>query len=346
MTENPPSCNNGVTIPEEHNVPNNVLVTGSSGLVGSHLIAHLLQRDIKVRALYRKDIPQIAGSETIEWVKGDILDVVSLENALENIDHVYHCAAMVSFNRKHKQHMFSVNIDGTANIVNEALNAGVKKLCYVSSVAAIGKQNKGIVINETMSWNESATNSNYAISKYHAEGEVWRGIGEGLQAVIVNPSIILGASDWNKGSSKIFKTAYSEFPWYTDGATGFVDVNDVVDAMLQLMESNVTGQRFILSADNCSFKDVFTAAAIAFGKKPPNKKVSPLLAEIVTLFEGMKSLFTGDEPLLTKETAQSAQSVVRFSNNKLKKFLPNFNYTSLNQTISRVCKELLDRYQL
>jgi dihydroflavonol-4-reductase len=173
------------------------------------------------------------------------------------VEQVYHCAAIVTFNSRRRQEMFKINIEGTANVVNAALDAGIKKMVYVSSVAALGRIREEGPINETMNWTEETSNSAYGQSKYLAEMQVWRGIGEGLNAVMVNPVIILGPGDWNSGSSQIFKTAYDEFPWYTDGSTGFVDVRDVAKAMIELMNSNVTAERFILSAENKTYAEVF-----------------------------------------------------------------------------------------
>ena len=255
------------------------------------------------------------------------------------------CAAIVSFAPQDKRQMFATNIEGTANVVNTSINAGVKKLCFVSSVSALGQRRKGGEIDESMNWNDETSGSNYGRSKYFAEMEVWRGIGEGLKAVIVNPVIILGAGNWNQGSSKIFKTAFEEFPYYTDGESGFVDIRDVISIMTQLMESNISGERFIVSSENRKYKDIFTAIANAFGKKPPHRKVSAFAAAIVWRFYVLKSIFTNDISLLTRETARSAQAVVRYNNNKIKKYLPSFYYTSLDETIKRVCSELLQQQQ-
>jgi dihydroflavonol-4-reductase len=317
-----------------------IFVTGGTGLVGSHLLQELIKQGKPVKALYRNVIPEIPFKEKIEWVRGDILDVITLEEFMKGVNEVYHCAAIVSFNPKTRGAMFKVNVEGTINVVNACLEAGVRKLCYVSSVAALGRIRNNQEVDEKMNWSEETSNSNYGKSKHLAEVEVWRGISEGLQAVIVNPVIILGAGDWSKGSSGIFKSAYDQFPWYTEGVSGFVDVKDVVKAMIQLMESNISEQRFILSEGNHSYKEVFTLIAKEFRKKPPHKKVSTFMASLVWRLEGIKAMFTGKYPLLTRETAQTAQAVVHFNNMKLNKFLPHFSYTPLPDTIKRVCKEL------
>lgn len=317
-----------------------IFVTGGTGLVGSHLIGELAKQGKFVKAVYRNRIPDLINNENIEWIKGDIMDVVFMEEALQDIDFVYHCAGIVSYDPRRKQQMFDINVEGTANMVNASINAGVKKLCFVSSVAALGQLRRGEEIDEMMNWSEEAGNSNYGKSKYMAEMEVWRGIGEGLDTVIVNPSIILGAGNWNEGSTKIFKTAFEEFPWYTEGETGFVDVNDVVRIMIQLMESNISGERFIVSAENRRLKNIFTVIANAFGRKPPHKKVTPFIAGLVWRFEALKSMLTNEFALLTRETARSAQTVVRYNNSKLKNYFPTFAYTPIDETIKRVCNEL------
>ncbi|MEI8059744.1 MAG: NAD-dependent epimerase/dehydratase family protein, partial [Ferruginibacter sp.] len=315
-------------------------VTGGAGLLGKELITQLLAQGKKVRAIYNKTpLPQFS-SINLQQFQCNILDVVGLEEAMEGIEQVYHCAAIVTFNPKRKHEMFKVNIEGTANIVNASLEAGVQKMVHVSSVAALGRIRENTMIDETMNWTEETSNSNYGQSKYLAEMEVWRGIGEGLNAVMVNPTIILGAGDWNSSSSKIFQSAYNEFPWYTEGTTGFVDVKDVAKAMIELMESDITAQRFIISAENSTYHEVFNLIANAFGKKPPHKKVSPFIAKMVWRIEAIKSWFTKQDPLLTKETAKTAMAKVNFDNSKLKQFLPGFTYLTIEESIVATCAAL------
>jgi len=254
---------------------------------------------------------------------------------------------VVAFNPPYRDERRKINVEGTTNVVNASLANDVKKLCYVSSVAALGRIRNGQEVNESMNWTKETSNSEYGKSKYLAEMEVWRGMGEGLQAVIVNPSIILGAGDWSKsGSSRLFKSVYEEFPWYTDGVSGFVDVHDVVKAMMELMENDVFAQRFILSGTNYSYRNLFTDIANCFGKKPPHKKVTPLIAATVWRWEALKSKLTGSDPLLTKETTLTAQATVNYNNSKIKKFLPGFEYTPIKDSISRICGELKEKYGL
>ena len=323
-----------------------IFVTGASGLVGSHLIQSLLAKGKTVRAIYRHQIPSFKGAEKVNWVAGDLLDVSALTDAMEGATHVYHCAAIVSFSPSKAAMMIKANQEGTANLVNICLDQKVEKLVFVSSVAALGRIREDAPIDESMHWTPETSNSIYGKSKYLAEMEVWRAMAEGLNIAIVNPVIIFGAGDWNKGSSEIFKSSYHQFPWYTSGISGFVDVLDVVDAMQLLMDSPIIGERYIISAENLSYQTVFTKIANAFSKKPPSRKVTPLLAAIVWRLEAIKSLFTGKTPLLTKETAATAQAKVYFNNEKFLKAFPSFQYRSMDTTIQRVCAELTELHQL
>lgn len=323
-----------------------ILVTGATGLVGSNLIQQLVLNGKSVRAIYRKEIPLNDCHKKVNWVKGDILDILSLEDAMQDVQQVYHCAAVVSFNPAKIKSLQKTNIEGTANVVNACISSGVQKLLFVSSVAALGRIRVDKPIDESMNWTPETSNSEYGKTKYMSELEVWRGMGEGLSVAVVNPVIILGAGDWNSGSSAIFKSAYDEFPWYTSGMSGFVDVQDVVSAMITIMQSSVSGERFIISGSNAFYKDVFTMMAKYFHKKAVHKKVTPFLANIVWRLEALKSKFTGKDPLLTKETAKTAQACVQFNNTKLMQYFPNFKYTNLEKSIERICEELKLKYNL
>ncbi|HMO61988.1 MAG TPA: NAD-dependent epimerase/dehydratase family protein [Ferruginibacter sp.] len=318
-----------------------ILVTGGAGLVGRELIAQLLAKGEAVTAIYHKTALPAFNSPLLTALQCDILDVVGLEALMQGIDKVYHCAALVNFTPSRKQELYKINVEGTANVVNAALQASVKKILHVSSVAALGRIRKNEVVNENMQWTPGTSNSNYGQSKYLGEMEVWRGAGEGLEAVVVNPSIILGPGNWNSGSAQMFKSVYDGFPWYSEGVTGFVDVRDVAKAMIELMDSDISGERFILSAHNRTYKEVFELIAKAFGKKAPHKKVTPLLAALVWRLEKIKSLFNGKAPLVTKETAETALVQVKYDNSKLKKFLPGFEYRLIEDTVQYTCEQLL-----
>ena len=326
-----------------------VLVTGGTGLVGSHLLFSLVKKGEKVRALKRNssDIKNVGKvfsyysidhqqlASQIEWVDGDILDVCSLTEAMENVAVVYHCAAIISFDPKDNELMMKTNVTGTANIVNAALEKKVKKLCYVSSVAALGEVRTEI--NETVFWKSSPKNSNYSISKYAAEREVWRGIEEGLNAVIVNPSVIIGGGDWDKSSSRMIRRAYKKISFYAEGVTGFVDVHDLTAIMIQLTEGNINKERFIVSSENLSYKDFFSVANACFGNKPPTIKVGKLLYEMAWRTANIKSYVTGKQTSITKEIARTACQKNYYSNKKIKDTL-GFEFIPVKKSIEDTCR--------
>lgn len=279
--------------------------------------------------------------EKVEWVEGDLFDISLLEEAMKGTNAIVHAAAMVSFSSKEHAAMLKTNIEGTANVVNAALNTGVPRMLHVSSVAAMGRTANGEHVTEKKQWEDSAINTTYAISKYTAELEVWRGIGEGLDAVIINPSTILGYGDWNNSSCAIFKNAYNEFPWYSNGVNGFVAVEDVAKAAVLLLESNISNERFIVNADNWSFKQVFDCMADAFGKKRPHREATPFLSAMAWRIEKVKSVFSGKPTLLTKETARIAQTATYFDNSKICSVLPGFNFMALDDCINNACNHYL-----
>jgi nucleoside-diphosphate-sugar epimerase len=313
-----------------------ILVTGGAGLIGTELIQQLLSGGNSVRAIFNKT-PLNIHHENLEQVPCDILDVIALEQVFENVEKLYHCAGLVSFIPADEGRLYKINVDGTANIVNAAVNAGVKKMVHVSSVSAMGRIRPGEEIHEGMYWTAKTSNSIYGHSKYLGEMEVWRGIAEGLEAVIVNPVTVLGPGNWNDGSSKIFKSAYEEMPWYTEGINGFVDVRDVASVMLQLMESNVSGERFIISSGNHAFRDVYNHIASGFNKKPPHKKVTPFISKLIVIMGKINHVFNDKSPLITKETAATAMAKVYFNNKKLFSFLPGFTYRPITDTVKYTC---------
>lgn len=322
-----------------------VLITGGTGFLGAYIIQELVEQGYAVRALRRSHklpffIPATV-LEKVEWVDGDILDLVSLDEAMEGIDAIIHSAAKVSFDPKEKKELYHINIDGTANMVNMALEKGIRRFVHISSVAALGRTASGDRVTEEKKWQHSKLNTQYAISKYHAEREVWRGMGEGLDVVVLNPSTILGYGDWNTSSCAIFKNTFKEFPWYTNGVNGFVDVRDVARAAVLLMKSGITGERFIVNGDNWSFRQLLNTIAEGFHKKLPSREATPFLGEIAWRLEKYKSLFSGKKPLLTQQSARIAQSKTYFEHHKLLKALPGFSFTPLTQSIQSACDKYL-----
>jgi dihydroflavonol-4-reductase len=323
-----------------------ILVTGGTGFLGAYILRELVEKGYPVRAIHRQGtIPFFLPAsirEKVEWIRCDIRDPVGLEDAMTGADAVVHAAAKISFTQKERKELWSVNIDGTANVVNTALTLGVRRFLYVSSVAALGRTGEKEEVTEEKSWENSRYNTNYAISKFRGEMEVWRAIGEGLPAVIVNPGTILGFGDWNHTSCAIFRSAYNEFPWYTEGINGFVDVRDAAKAIVRLLQSDITGERYILNGDNWSWRQLFETMANAFGRKPPTREATPLLTAFAWRAEKLKSLVTGRPALLTRESARVAASKTLFSNRKILQLLPDFHFTPLEETVRTACHAYLD----
>ncbi|MCF6296396.1 MAG: SDR family oxidoreductase [Flavobacteriaceae bacterium] len=330
-----------------------ILVTGGTGLVGSHLLYHLLLENDTVKAIHQKTsdintVKKVFSYYTsdfenifskITWIEADLNNIPALKNAFESVIYVYHCAALVSFDSADYQKMRKINIDGTTNIVNFCISNSIKKLCFVSSVAAIEKDNSSL-IDESKNWNNTLSKNGYAITKHGAEMEVWRASQEGVDVIIVNPGVILGSGYWQKGSGKIFKQIYNGFNFYTEGITGFVGVKDVVQIMQKLMLSDIKNERYILVSENVSFKEVFFQIADVFNKKRPRFKVVPFLSEMVWRLDTLKSFFFRTPALLTKSSAKSSQSKNYFSSQKIITSLP-YQFESIEKSIQGVCKDFL-----
>ena len=333
-----------------------IFITGCTGLVGSHLVAELVKsqqstvnsQQSTVKLLCRKNsdlsllnnvlsrygINEIPAN--VEFVYGDVLDYDILESAMKDVDEVYHCAAVVSFDPSDKGSLMRVNVEGTKNMVNAALHCKVNKFCHVSSIAALGRALEGESIDEESPWTRSKNNSVYSNSKHEAEMEVWRGIAEGLNATIVNPSLILGAGRWDSSSCELFNTVAKGFPFYTEGVNGFVDVKDVARAMIMLMENNKFGQRYCLNGALISYKELFTLMAQNFNVKVPYIKVGKTLSEIAWRIFWIIGKLQGKKPLITKETARTATRKYSYSSAKIIREL-DFKFTPIEESIKEIC---------
>ncbi|MFN0016131.1 MAG: SDR family NAD(P)-dependent oxidoreductase [Saprospiraceae bacterium] len=321
-----------------------ILLTGATGFIGAYMLRLLLNKGYRVRALRRADsridlIRDIA--HEAEWAKGDVTDLGALEDAFDGITHVCHCAAMVSFHPKDSRRMMQVNVEGTANMVNLALDFGVQKFVHVSSIAALGRAKNRPNLNEKCQWVQSSDNSQYAISKYLSEQEVWRGHAEGLPVAIANPSVVLGSGYWDVGTGKMFKQVHSGLKFWSVGSTGLVDVRDVSQFLLLLLESDISGERFILNGRNTSFRDLFFLIADELDARRPSVKVTPLLAEIAWRVERLKEKLLGTEPIVTKESARASVSSYFYDNAK-SLTVPDFTYRPLEQTVQQTAKQFLD----
>jgi len=317
-----------------------VLVTGATGFLGSELVRQLLQKGEKVRALKRDTsvIPSILkNKEAIDWVNADLLDYYGLEDAIQGITKVYHCAAIISFAPKEKKQMMKVNVEGTVNLLNACVANSIHKFLHVSSVAALGESKKGELIDEKHHWEFGPSQSSYSVSKYESEMEVFRASAEGLNTVIVNPSIIIGKNAGSDGSGQLFETIREGMSFYPDGSFGYVNVEDVVSAMIMLMESDISNERFIISAENWTYRNLFTEIALHMGKNPPTIALQPWMLNAARLGKGLLSILTGTENSLSKETVRSAFKKQNYSNEKIKKTL-NLEFRSVKDSILEICK--------
>ncbi|WP_291400303.1 NAD-dependent epimerase/dehydratase family protein [Daejeonella sp.] len=316
-----------------------ILVTGATGFLGSELIRQLILKGEKVRAIKRESsiLPALLKNETeIEWFTADILDYFALKDAMEGISKVYHCAAFISFDPADKKLLRKVNVEGTINLLNVSMEMNVSRFLHVSSVAALGESKKEELITENEHWEHGPNASNYSISKYESEMEVFRANAEGLNTIIVNPSIIIGKNAGNQGSGQLFETIQKGLNYYPGGSFGYVDVEDVAKSMILLMDSDISDERFIINAENWSYRDFFTEIADNFGKKPPQIALMPWMMNLAYLGTRFLSFFTGKKHGLTSETASSAFKKSNFSNEKVKKTL-NLEFKPIKQSISEIC---------
>lgn len=321
-----------------------ILVTGGTGFLGAHLLVKLCQKYDQIAAIYRsssnfdyvKRVFKVYQSEhlfsKIQWRSADLLDIFSLDDVLVDVKQLYHCAGEVAFTPDKSKDVALLNTEGTANLVAAALNVPNLRMVHVSSIAALGRSRLDDVIDEKRTWKNDPNNSQYAISKYNAEREVWRGIEEGLNAAIVNPAVILGYINWSEGTGQMFDKVYRGLKFYTEGVTAYVDVQDVARFMILLMESDIQAQRFILAAENATFKTVFSSIAAHLGVKAPSVYANKWMSNLAWRWEAFKYKLTKKMPLITKETARNAHLKCYYSNNKSKE-LGGFTYTHLEDTI-------------
>lgn len=317
-----------------------VFLTGITGLVGSFIADFLVHNGYQVKALIRNATNQHYLNPNITFIEGDLLDPLLLNQEIDGCEYVIHCAAIISFSSNKINDMMLVNIEGTKNIVNASILNKVKKLIHISSIAAIGRDPKTLTITENAQWTESTLNTNYAKSKYLSELEVWRGIEEGVDAIILNPSVVLGVGNWNKSSSKFFKYVFDEKPFYTKGNINIVDVRDLAAIVVKALSSTKTNERYIVSNAVVTYKSFFDQMAERFNKKSPQILVTPWMAAIAWRVEGIKAFFTQKEPLVTKETAHQSRSAFVYVNEKV---IADFNhqFIPLSDTLDWACKAYL-----
>lgn len=331
-----------------------VLVTGGTGLVGAHLLLHLLQKGIQIRAIHRKGsnlnrVKKVFSYYTedasslfkkIDWVESDLNDIPALELAFDNIEYVYHAAALISFNPRDYEKLLKINAEGTANIVNLCVSNTIKKLCYVSTIGTIGKSINDTLATEENEWSDQNVNV-YALSKYEAEMEVWRGSQEGLPVVMVNPGVILGPGFWDTGSGALFTTANKGYKFYPPGGTGFITVQDVIKMMTSLMDSQIENERFIAVAENLSFQEILTRLTKELGQPVPKKKLRYWQLEIGRIGDAIWSALTGNPRRITKNTIHTMKHRDSYANQKIKDLL-DFRFEPLDPAITFSCRRFLE----
>lgn len=316
-----------------------IAITGANGLLGSFIVRKLIEKNSPFVALKREssDTSLLDDvQEKINWRTADILNPVQLHEAVDGCTHVIHAAAFVSFNPYRADDVIEMNTIGTRNVVNACLEQNIKRLVHISSVAALGRQKGQTLIDEQNKWVDNSYNSVYADSKYRAELEVYRGQEEGLNTVIMNPSVILAAADWNRSSAKLFKYVNQRRPFYIDAFLNYVDVRDVASCVYELLYREERSQRFIINAGNISFKDFFDKVATHFQTKPPSIKLSKKMLKIVAEIETVRSWFTRAEPMVTRETARLANTHFLYDNKKIREIL-NFEFQTIDNTLEWCC---------
>ncbi len=307
------------------------LVTGATGFIGSHVLYRLAKLNRPVRALYRntekiKHVKRVFGYmdhaasellDRITWVQGDVSDYQFVMDCMKDVSWVYHVAGLVSHTRKGVRAMEQVNVKGTENIVNACLEQNAGKLCHVSSIAALGISEDGQMVDESVLWQPGISTSQYALTKYRGEMEVWRGIYEGLQAVIVNPSLVIGPGMWLGPGAPLFTRVYKGLSFYPEGSCGYVDVRDVAEIMIKLMDSGIAAERFILNTDNLKHRDFINLVADAMHKKRPYIPVNPFIIKMACIAEKFRSLIAGTSPIITKQALETAAASISYSNQKI-----------------------------
>ena len=332
-----------------------ILVTGGTGLLGANLLAELIKRGQSVKAIKRKKSSMQLVEKTfrranlslsgIEWHTADVTDMNSLQEPMNGVENIFHCAAVVSFNPAVAQHMINVNVNGTANVVNIAIECGVKKLCHVSSTAALGRSDGQLLITEESHWRNSSDNSVYAISKYGAEREVWRGMEEGLDAVIVNPSVIVGAGDWKTDSSRIIGQVGKGLRFYPMGGNAFVDVRDVVSVMMKLMSSSISRERFLVVSENKSYKELFDIASDCLGKRKPSIRINKMLSSLAWRADWIRSAMMRQSPLVTREMMDSSSRTYKYSNEKICATIGH-EFIPVKKSVEDSCRIFMDEKKL
>lgn len=328
-----------------------IAVTGGTGLIGSYLVAELLKRGCRIRLLVRdmrrvgqlhKTLSRMEADSyfgRIEFYETELNNPHTLAAALTDMEVVFHCAALVTFDPERADEVVLVNTEITTHVVNACLQCGVGLMVHISSIATLGNCRLGQrAIDETCILNNPVGRSPYSVSKIYAENAVQRGMVEGLRAVIVNPSVVIGEGDLNSSSSRLVAYAMHRRVFYTKGVKGYVDVRDVARAAVRLAETpQAVGKRFIVSAENLSFGALFSMAARVSGHRPP---LIPLGRRVLTgiyKVEKLRNKWFGRRPILSEALIANACDMSYYDNSRMKNLL-NFTYTPIRETLERVIR--------
>ena len=333
-----------------------ILVTGGTGFVGTYLLYELLKGNSSIKSTYRKEKNKELTEEffklkdlnhpklfnKIIWVKMDLTEMSSLDELYSGINIIYHCAAFVSLAKRHKNLLMETNVEGTSNIINYAIKHKIKKILFISSIASIGAKDYDSIINEDHSWNHKINHTDYALSKYKSELEVWRGSQEGVPAVIINPGFIIGSHFWNRSSSSIFKRIYNGLKFYPTGKISLVSVEDVVIASIKLMNSKIQNERFILVSENMNYKEFLDLISKNLGKSLTKYPLKKPLLYIIYFFDIILSFLRIKKRFMSKALISTFNNNQEFNGNKIKKFI-SFKYEKIDKKVKEICKDFIDK---
>ena len=334
-----------------------ILVTGATGILGRVIVLELLKRGKTVRAAKRKssnleEVKKSFGFYTenpdeffnkIEWINVDFEDIYSLQKALVGVEEVYHCAAKVSFHPKDKRKMYQTNINGTKQLLYASENSSVKKFLFVSSIAVLDGFNENGELDESSDFNPKVDHSSYAISKHFSEMEVWRSSAEGLKVAIVNPGLIIGSGNWNESSGTLFKEL-GENAFTFSGGTSYVDVRDVAKISVELMEQNISGERFILISENKKYEEIANFIKQKLGK-PATKIVPNGLLKVGVFLNSILGWLISPLKMANKVNVQSVTEFNKISNKKIKEKL-NYEFISVEESLAFHLENYLKRKEV
>lgn len=321
-----------------------ILVTGATGFIGSVLTRQLVAEGTDVRIFRRKDSSlDLLGNvaDDVEHAVGDLTHARSLYEAMMDVDRVYHVAGMVSFDRRDREALRRVNADGTANVVDAALEADIDRVVHTSSIAALGRPVAADTpIDETTEWRDGGHRSAYARSKRRSELTVHRGIAEGLDAVIVNPSLVFGVGGPTTNTRRIVDAIRQEWlPVVPPGGTNIVDVIDVAAGHRRAMACGESGRRYLLAGENLSWDRVAQILAEAFGVEPPSYTAPPFLLKMGAYVSEVVATVTRTRSVLPRATARTASQTHRYDNTRARTEL-GCSFRSYADTARRIADVL------